>query len=184
MLAAVPEADIAMMNAGALRADLPAGEVRRSQLFTVFPFDNRLATVELTGEQVREILDVYHARSRGLMQVAGLRLDVSCSPPFDVRALAMEDGRPIAPDELYTVVISDFLLSGGDGLGKVLDQVPQERKHVHGEGLIRDVVRRYLLRAAAGKAGLDELLRPAEVRFIGQGACRASGRPTRRPICR
>ena len=52
LLAAVPGADVAIglgARRGGLRADLPAGALTRGPLYDVFPFDNRVVTLPLTG---------------------------------------------------------------------------------------------------------------------------------------
>ena len=57
--AAVPGADAAIgMGArrGGLRTDLPAGALTRGPLYDVFPFDNRVVALVLTGTQLQQVL--------------------------------------------------------------------------------------------------------------------------------
>ena len=47
--AAFPTADVAVQNAGGMRADLPQGPLRREHIHAVMPFNNRSLLVEMTG---------------------------------------------------------------------------------------------------------------------------------------
>lgn len=51
---AVPGADVAVINntARGLRADLPIGAMTLGHLYDVFPFDNRIVRVTLTGAEL------------------------------------------------------------------------------------------------------------------------------------
>lgn len=140
MLAAVPGADFSLLNPRAVRADLPAGEVTFGRLYSALPFDNRLATVQATPAQLRLLLDAGKGYRGDIFQVAGLRLTARCGRPPVIAGITHLDGRPLQPGKLYTVVITDFLLSGGDGLGKVLEKIPAARKRVLPKGTVRGAV--------------------------------------------
>ena len=45
--------DVARINAGSIRASIPAGNITREQVENVLPFTNHATTKELTGLQVR-----------------------------------------------------------------------------------------------------------------------------------
>ena len=51
------KSDIAFLNSGAIRADLNAGPVTLEQLINVYPFPDNLTVVELSGKQVRELIE-------------------------------------------------------------------------------------------------------------------------------
>jgi 5'-nucleotidase len=177
MLEAVPGADFVVLNAGSFRADIPAGPVTQSRLYAVFPFDNRVASVRLRGRQIGQLVDTLLENSHGILQTAGLRLTLRCASP--ARRVEMTDvrtGRNLDPARLYTVVLSDFLLSGGDGLGPLLDSIPANHKRVHRK-LIRDVVIRHL------RAHKEPLASPpAEPLVVVNGSCVGPAR--NRPLCR
>lgn len=65
-------AEIAFQNAGGLRADLPVGPVTRAHVVDALPFVNTVVTLEMTGAQVREVLEQGLSLERGLIQVSGL----------------------------------------------------------------------------------------------------------------
>src|SRR6185369_8007387 len=63
--ASVKGADVAINNTdGGLRADLPAGPLTYGSLYEVFPFDNRIVTLTLTGRQLRTVVAAHLQRSR------------------------------------------------------------------------------------------------------------------------
>lgn len=56
-LLASADVDIALHNIwGGLRADLPAGDLTYSDVFEVSPFDNRVVILELSGQELRQII--------------------------------------------------------------------------------------------------------------------------------
>lgn len=114
MLAARPEANIAVTNGGGLRADLPAGELTYGQLFTALPFDNRFAIVELEGRYIRQLLITNLQHSGGFLSWAGLTAKARCQDGR-IDAVIEVNGQPLDDHRVYKVVTSDFLASGGDG---------------------------------------------------------------------
>jgi 5'-nucleotidase len=182
--ASIPGADFALVNAGAIRADLPAGPITFGRLFEAFPFDNRLATVKLTGLQLREVIARILGRAAGIAVISGLRLQLRCADGRPaLAALSRADGRALEPERSYTLVLNDFLLSGGDGLGPVLDPIPAEYKRVFTDRLVRDEIASYLQRQRRPvNSDADPLVDPADppVRFE-HGPCR---RERTRPTCR
>jgi 2',3'-cyclic-nucleotide 2'-phosphodiesterase (5'-nucleotidase family) len=116
---------MAMTNAGGIRADLQAGPVTFRDVFAVQPFQNVLILVTLTGEQVRRALEAAVTRSVG--QVSGVRFSFDPSRPVGdrVRDAVLEDtgeqlvesGRVVSPQRTYTMTINNFMASGGDDYG-------------------------------------------------------------------
>lgn len=150
-------ADIALMNSGGIRADLPAGELAYSDIFEVSPFDNYPAVVQLTGKQVFEALQVTSGGQRGVFQVSGLRYTIDAAKdadkqPSDKRRVVeatLANGEPLDPDKLYRVVMPDFVAAGGDGMTDVMKGVPPERVEISYTKTIRDHVAE-LLRVRTG----------------------------------
>jgi 5'-nucleotidase len=140
-----PNADVALMNNGGIRANVAAGPWRYSQLFQVFPFDNQVATVSLSGAQLRRLLEINLASPRtGLLQVAGLKMKISCGNKRKLLELTDDKGKALDPRAQYVVAMSDFMLTGGDGLGKVLDEIPETKKKIFEGRLIREVMAEHL----------------------------------------
>lgn len=116
MLAARPDADVAVTNGGGLRADLPAGELTYGQLYEAMPFDNRLAFVRLDAGQLGRMFAVNLGRSSGLLSLAGLVASARCDGGRLVVSLRRPGGKAVPEDERLTMVTNSYLASGGDGL--------------------------------------------------------------------
>jgi 2',3'-cyclic-nucleotide 2'-phosphodiesterase (5'-nucleotidase family) len=111
-------AQIAMINAGALRASIKEGPVTVEDVFRAMPYGNELVRVELTGAEIQQALQraVQGAREDedgGFLHVAGLTFDVHGRTLENIRVGL--DRHPLEPDAIYSVVVPDFLASGGDG---------------------------------------------------------------------
>ena len=55
---AVGKADIAFVNGGGIRANIPAGEITYADLFAVHPFGNDLCVVKATGQEILDCLEM------------------------------------------------------------------------------------------------------------------------------
>jgi 5'-nucleotidase / UDP-sugar diphosphatase len=78
------QTDFAMTNTSGIRADLNLGPVPIDELYDIFPFDNTITVMELSGVEVRELFDFVARRSQGRgcesqAQVAGVRMRLDCS---------------------------------------------------------------------------------------------------------
>jgi 5'-nucleotidase len=122
-------ADVVLLNSGGLRADLPRGELTYGKFYEVFPFDNTIATLTLTGAEIVELLEALLASGHGVPQTSGLRFEAArCSGRAGITSIRFQDGHPFDRAATYRLVTSDFLALGGDGTGKVLGKVPAARK--------------------------------------------------------
>ena len=112
LLAASSGADVAIgmgSRRGGLRADLPAGTLMRGQVYDVFPFDNRIIALSLTGGQLRELLAGEVARRRrGIPSVSGIRVRVTCEENEPSVEIMRSSGEKIDPVETLTVATTDF----------------------------------------------------------------------------
>lgn len=127
---------IALMNPGGIRADLvenDAGDVTYGAAFSVQPFNNFMVSMDLTGAQIKAILNQQwngaNESSRKVLQVSGLTYawDGSQADLPDADALVPgtvmvdADGDPATPmvpiedGTTYRVVANNFLSGGGDG---------------------------------------------------------------------
>lgn len=114
--AAVPGADLAIHNSnaiGGLRADLPRGPVTFGLLYDVFPFDNQVAQLSLSGAQLTQVLleEIQRGR-RGALGISGIRVRAGCSADGLRVDVLRASGRPILEGEPLVVVTTDMLASG------------------------------------------------------------------------
>jgi 2',3'-cyclic-nucleotide 2'-phosphodiesterase (5'-nucleotidase family) len=80
MRAAVPGADVAAINNGArLWADLPSGPLTVGHLYDVFPFDNRLVRVSMSGADLSRWLanEIRQGRGSGV-GISGVDVNIKC----------------------------------------------------------------------------------------------------------
>lgn len=120
LMLAAGSADLAITNGGGLRADLPGGRLVYQSLFEAMPFDNYLASFQLSGYELKQVLRRHFSHDRhGIISVAGVRVVARCDPDLVVdinKRDARGDWKPIADNELLTLATSDYLATGGDGL--------------------------------------------------------------------
>jgi 5'-nucleotidase len=115
------KADVALLNPGGLRADLRQGPLQYGKVYEVLPFDNQVATLDLSGEQLVNLLRAAFAAHKGVFQISGLVLTVNrCPGPNRLMSVHLPGGHRVDPKARYKVVMPDFLARGGDGLGPVL----------------------------------------------------------------
>ncbi|MFI6347672.1 bifunctional metallophosphatase/5'-nucleotidase [Streptomyces sp. NPDC050560] len=130
-----PEADLALMNPGGIRADLVKaasgdegdGVVTYGEAFTVQPFSNTVNLVNLTGEQLvtalqQQVSGANEASPKILQISDGLTytLDMTKSGADRVVADSVKlNGEPVEQDANYRVVMNNFLAGGGDGFAEL-----------------------------------------------------------------
>ena len=129
-------ADIAIINAGGIKTDIPAGDITYGDILSVHPYGNMICVVDATGQQILDALE-WGARlmtdeSGAFLQVSGLTYEVdmnvesSCTfdnegmftgveGPYRVKNV-MIGGEPIDLDRTYMLASHSYLLkNGGDG---------------------------------------------------------------------
>ena len=110
-------ADIAIHNvSGGIRAILPAGEVTFGRVFEAFPFDNRIAVIELSGTELRQIIFAQIKGQSRLAGFSGMRVSVDCDDGAPDIEMVLSDGRVIADGDRIRIVANDFLAMGGDDI--------------------------------------------------------------------
>ncbi|MBI4669715.1 MAG: bifunctional metallophosphatase/5'-nucleotidase [Elusimicrobia bacterium] len=115
------KADAAFQNPGGIREALPAGPIAMRQLYTTLPFDNTIVTLEMTGGQIKEILETSLADEKGKLQISGIRLRYNPAHPKGHRLTqALIGGKPILITKNYLVATNNFLADGGDGYSAFL----------------------------------------------------------------
>ena len=115
---------IAIANGGGLRASIDAGPVTMGEVFTVLPFQNTLATFQLSGADVLAALEngvsqVEEGAGR-FPQVSGLRFvwNPAADPGARIVSAEVDMGgswAPLDPAATYGVVSNNFMRGGGDG---------------------------------------------------------------------
>lgn len=112
------KSDFAFMNSGGIRNDLPEGSVTYGSMFSIQPFGNVLVKMTLTGAQMKELLNQqWGAASTKIGQVSGFTYSYDDSKPLGERIVEIKkaDGTKLDDAATYTIVVNDFMATGGDG---------------------------------------------------------------------
>ena len=126
-------AQIALMNPGGIRADItcpsaPPCDVTFGDAFAVEPFGNDMWIKDLTGDQIRQILEQQFdnpsaGQTRFLQVSHGLSYTWSDSAAVGSKiGDLMLNGVPIDANTTYTVAGNAFLMGGGDNFTVLKEQ--------------------------------------------------------------
>ena len=130
-----PEADLALMNPGGIRAGLTYaasngegdGVVTYGEAYTVQPFANTVNLADLTGAQVitalqQQVSGANEASPKILQISKGLTYTLDLTKTGAARVVADSvklDGTAIDPAATYRVAMNSFLAGGGDGFAEL-----------------------------------------------------------------
>jgi 2',3'-cyclic-nucleotide 2'-phosphodiesterase (5'-nucleotidase family) len=125
---AAGKGDVAVMNNGGIRADLQAGQATYGSLFEIQPFGNTLYRLTVRGRDLRKYLEQLVGRNEVNAHVSGVSVIYAPAKPAGSRIVSatMSNGQALRDDRSYTLVLTNFLLGGGDGLGVSEDALKTE----------------------------------------------------------
>ena len=133
---AMSGAEIAFVNGGGIRVDIPAGDITYGQIIAVHPFGNEMCVIEATGQQILDALELgamnTPGESGGFLQVSGLTYEIDLSVPSSVQQdenkmftgvagdyrvkNVMVGEEPLDLTRTYTLASHNYMLkSAGDG---------------------------------------------------------------------
>ena len=125
------DADIALMNGGAIRDVIEAGDITVGDMLRVLPFINYLVIVEMTPAVIFEALENGVSRwptesgNGRFLQVAGLSYVFDAFAPVGERILSVAvNGVALNRNDtstVFEVAITDFKANGGDGFDMFTD---------------------------------------------------------------
>ena len=120
----------------AIRASIKAGEIKLLDIRNVFPFNNQLCTIEVTGAQLLEALEAATQSSPEPMgafpQVSGITYTLDTTVPYEKgelypgttyyapaapgsRVTILEvGGKEFDPEAKYIIATIEFVATGGD----------------------------------------------------------------------
>ena len=109
------QVDVAFFNSGGIRADLPKGEVTVAHMLDAFPFQDRIWVMEMSGEQIKEVLEQGFTLERGIIQVSGLNASYRPNGAPKSRLIDVKiSGKPIEDQAFYSVATIGVIAEGGD----------------------------------------------------------------------
>ena len=130
-------ADVGLSNGGGVRTGIKAGNITFNDALAVFPFGNMGCVVEVTGQQLKDALEMAARNcpeeNGGFLQVSGMTYTIDTSVKSGVTlddkgnftgvsgAYRVTDitvgGEPLDLSKTYTVASHNYMLkSGGDGM--------------------------------------------------------------------
>ncbi len=115
----VDNSDIAVTNNGGIRADIPAGMLTYGDIYKVEPFGNEVMVIEMTGDAILDVLEYSYTRddrNQIDLQTSGLEYVINTDIYGALDHIeATVDGQTIDENETYTVVVPDYIGTGGSG---------------------------------------------------------------------
>lgn len=110
-------ADVALYPGSSFKYSIPVGAINEGTLLSVMPGNDEIITGELTGAQIRAILEHGLNAGIGLIRFSGLRVKARLNAPEGGRiaSVEMENGNSLQNNQVYKVVISSRMQQGEDG---------------------------------------------------------------------
>ncbi|URN83346.1 bifunctional metallophosphatase/5'-nucleotidase [Acetobacterium wieringae] len=129
----VTGAEIAVENAGGIRAQIPAGEITKGQVIDVLPFGNYLVTKQVTGADIKKMLETsieigvnnqiakdkndnsWPGNSGSYLQWSGITAAYDLTKPAGQRVYSAKvGGVDLDPNRTYTLACNNYLATSKD----------------------------------------------------------------------
>jgi 2',3'-cyclic-nucleotide 2'-phosphodiesterase (5'-nucleotidase family) len=154
-------ADVAIMNGGGIRAGkvyAPGTTLTRRDILAEMPFNNRMVTIEVSGNDLRRAIEnglaLLPNASGRFPQVSGITVEADLKRPPGSRVVAIKVGAlPLDDDKLYRLATNDFMARGGDGYGMLRDA--KQLLPVDDSPLLANEIMAYLRRIGAVRSGIE-----------------------------
>lgn len=133
----VLKTDVAIANGGSIRTEIPVGDFSYNDILTAFPFGNMCASIEVTGQQLLDALELgamgYPNEFGGFLQISGATYDInskipssvvidekgnfiSVNGPYRVQNVKI-NGTPLDLNKKYSLGGTSYILkNGGNGM--------------------------------------------------------------------
>ncbi len=109
--------DIVIHNVnGGIRADLPQGDLTYGAVYEMFPFDNVVVKLDLSGAELREVLGRQVFRPNRRAGISGIRVFAACrDDKLDV-TMMRPNGTEIEDNDMLVITTNNFLATSGDDI--------------------------------------------------------------------
>ncbi|WP_067841403.1 bifunctional metallophosphatase/5'-nucleotidase [Amphibacillus sediminis] len=119
-------AEVAFINNGGIRDNIPVGPITLNHVHTIEPFANKLIAYEMTGKALKDVIAFSYQRRNSVdLQTAGLHYTILTDHTGQyVNVELAINGHEVVDDQTYKVVVDDYIGTGGSGYhfdGVVLD---------------------------------------------------------------
>ncbi|MFW6129006.1 MAG: bifunctional metallophosphatase/5'-nucleotidase [Candidatus Aminicenantaceae bacterium] len=112
-------AQIGLHNSGGIRSIIRVGPIKKSDVFNVSPFHNTIVLFELTGQQIKDLLEFDIERGWDRLQISGLkyRYYPKNKKPYGDRIKYIEvngevlvkEGEVLLPEKVYSAASNNYL---------------------------------------------------------------------------
>jgi 2',3'-cyclic-nucleotide 2'-phosphodiesterase (5'-nucleotidase family) len=103
-------ADVGFMNSAGIRKDLSAGPITKRDLFEILPFRNLLMKFELTGRQIRSIVEFY-INEHPNIQTSGIKCEWERKLDGSIKFVTfLINGKPLDENKVYLGAASDYMM--------------------------------------------------------------------------
>ena len=142
--------DVALMNhKGGLRAPINKGDITLGDVFQVMPFENEMVLIDLTGDQLLEVID--KVANGGRSMIWPINYHATPEGPKEITL----NGEAIKSDGKYVLTVSDYMANGGSGFDMLTDLPRQDIEAVHLRDMIISEIREL---TAAGKRVQQDIM--------------------------
>lgn len=144
------KADVGLINSAGIREEIPVGDITMEKVYSVYPFDNIIFTMDLKGSDLQKVFQNCIEGKHSILQVSsGLKVKYDLTGG-QKKVEILINNKPLDPDALYKVATVDFLALGGDGYegfktGKNLERIM----------LVRDAFVTYLSLKSPVKSSIE-----------------------------
>ncbi|MCS6885485.1 MAG: 5'-nucleotidase [Acidobacteriota bacterium] len=102
--------DLGVQNPGGIRAEIPAGNITVGTIYRLMPFENEIAVVDMTGQQLELLFQEMGSRIKDFgAAVAGAHLTYKNGQLVSAKI----SGKKIERNKIYKVALTDYLHKGG-----------------------------------------------------------------------
>ena len=111
-----PIPDLAYLNYGGLRTDLPKGKITVGKIYELMPFENEMVLLRISGTDLYAMAEMI-ARKGG-DSVAGIRLKIKDNQVYSLEV----NNKPVSRSVNYWLVTNDYVANGGDDMTMLLNR--------------------------------------------------------------
>jgi len=103
-------ADVGFMNSSGIRKDLSAGPMTKRDVFEILPFRNILTTFEMTGKQIKSVVE-YSLTEHSGIQTSGIRCEWKKKVDGKIEFESFfVNGKPLDENKIYIGAASDYMM--------------------------------------------------------------------------
>lgn len=130
------EPDLAIYNNGGIRAEMPAGDVTRGTVYSIYPFDNTMTLIEIKGSDLLEAFNGI-ATYGGEPVSSSVKLTIKDKSVYSLEI----GGEPVQNDRTYKVATINYLIDATNYLSALRNYTSRRESGVYIYELMSDYVK-------------------------------------------